>query len=203
MKNINQALATLVVLLLLAAIAVAGIAAFDYARTLYTSLDPQVARITATGLIAILTTAWIVARIARRAAAQRIRQQLGNEVAAAYQYFVDYWTAVMADRHHSDNNLEEPSTLDRLLALYGSAEVIKAHMRLRTMMQEREAQDGDVRAEFGKALVAMRNDLGFDMHGITAQQLQNLALPAPDAEARPIEMPQPKTESGPATGVQA
>ena len=195
MKNISQVLAVVTALLLFGALIATGIAAFDYLRTLYLSLDPQLARITATSLIALLITAWILSRITRQSAAKRMRQQLGDEITATYQYFVDYWTSVFADKHYPDDNPEEPSILDRLLALYGSAKVIKAHMRLRTMMQKRETPDADVYAEFSKALLAIRKDLGADSQGLSAKDLQLLVLPEQNPEARNAEVPQQQTNS--------
>jgi len=200
-KTINQAFAILVGLLLLGALVIAGIAAIEYISSLYMALDPQLARATAIVLFVVLIAAWIITHSIRRAAAQQMRQQFSNEISATYQYFVDHWIEIIDHGRQSDSNPEAQQVLDRLIALYGSADAIKAHLALRTMMQQKDMQDANMHAQLGKALLAIRKDLGSDTQGITAQELQQLVLPEPDLDVRPDDLAQPQLDSEPTSGV--
>jgi hypothetical protein len=200
MKIISQTFSILVGLLLLGALAFTGIAAIEYVGTLYMSIDPQLARITASVLFVVLIAAWTIAHSLRKASAQRMRQQLGDEITAAYQYFMDFWIEIIDHGHLPDSDPESQHTLDRIMALYGSTEAIKAHLALKAMMQEKDMQVADMRTQFGKALLAMRKDLGVDTQGITAQELVQLVLSEPNPEVQSTGLAQPKPDSEPASG---
>lgn len=177
-------------LFLLGVLAVTGITTINYARTLYTSLDPQIAHALIASLFAALVVAWFIARVVRKIVVQRMRRQLKDEVTATYQYFVDYWTGAMDRAEKSDGNPEALQTLDRLMALYGGTEVLKAHLAMREMQQDRDAKSGEMLTQFGKALLAMRRELGAGTTGISAAQLQQLVMPEPSAVVPAAELPQ-------------
>ena len=189
MKFINQSLAIAIAMLLLSAVAYISIASFDYVRILYLSLDPHLARVIAACLLALLIAAWVAVPGARKVAALRARQQLGDEITATYQYFVDYWSALLTGTRPQDSDGTDAGlTLGRLLALYGGAEVIKVHRAMLARFGESGADDLELHELFGKALAAIRNDLGRDMRGISALQLRQLILPdQPRSSTQPSE----------------
>lgn len=201
MKNFSQTLATLIGLLLLGVAAYAAIAAIKYFGMLYMALDPQTAKLTTFISIIVLLCTLAIAHGIRIAAMRRMRQQLGMEIAAAYQYFMDYWGEMLNQKIPVNKSPEMLQTLGRFMALYGNSEVLKAHMALQTMMQEGGAQAADMRAQFGKALFAMRKDLGADTAGITAQQLQRLVLQEQDGKGPATVAPQSQSAPGAASDI--
>jgi hypothetical protein len=200
MKITNQTLSILIGLFLLGLLAVAGIYAIEYLNTLYSSLDPQVARTLVGVLIVVLLMSLIIARGVRKIIAHRMQLGLISERAATYRYFTDHWTGVMDQGHVSNNNAEAPQNLDRLMTLLGCAEAIKAHLALRTMMQDKDMPVTDMRTQFGKALLAIRKDLGTDSQGISAKDLQQLVMPETHTEERSNGLPKSTIESEPSSG---
>jgi hypothetical protein len=196
MKNNGQPLTIFVGLFLLGAMAVAGIGALEYIATMYISLDPQVARVAASCLVVLLIAALIIARSIQDNGAGTLR--LRSKRTVAYEHFVNYWIDKYGQPPSTDNP-GEAQALDRLIALYGSTEMIKAHLTLRTMKQGNGSQEADMRAQFGKAMITIRKDLGADTLGITAQQLLQLVLPQPDIELRSNGTQQPRFDSEPTT----
>jgi hypothetical protein len=71
--------------------------------------------------------------------------------------------------------------LDRLLALYGAARVIRAHTALRELEREKGTQDPAVRSGFAALLVDIRGDLGAEASRNLAATLERLLLPAGSA----------------------
>jgi hypothetical protein len=200
MKTINQTFSIFVGLLLLGALAYGGIAAIEYVSSLFMSLDPQLARAATIILLVVLITGWTFSRSVRKAAGQKVRQQLISEIATTYQYFTEYWIRAINLKYLSNNAPETQHDLDRLMALYGSAEAINAHLALRTMFLKKDMQPAEMRTQFGKALLAIRKDLGADSQGLSAKDLAQLLLPEPNPNVESAELPQSKTESEPASG---
>ena len=190
MKTISQIFSILVALLLLGALAFAGIAAIEYVGTLYMSLDPQFARVAAICLFAVLVAAWAIAHGIRRATAQRMRQQLADEISATYRFFMDYWIELMDQGPQAGGDPEAQQALDRLMALHAGTEALKAHLALRALIRKQDVSESEIRAQFGKALIAIRKDLGAGTQGVAAQELQQLVLPEQNPEIRAVELPQ-------------
>jgi len=185
MKLIGKTFAVLAGLSLLGAMAFGAYFAFQCVVALFAGLDPQVANVTAIACFVALAAAWWIARAVRAAIRQGKAMTVRDERTAAYQLFVDYWENRLRVEQTQTDRLpaglsEKLQVLDRLLALYGGASVIRAHTRLRDLAREGRGQQSDLRAGFGEALIAIRKDLGADTPSDLAQDLERLLLPAPD-----------------------
>jgi len=161
-------------LALIAALGGAAYLALEFIVSIFAGLDAQMARVTAIGSVVVLLAAMIVAAGIREANRRSKAAQVREQKAATYELFVDCWTDSAATP-------EKLQALDRLLALYGGAAVIKAHVVLRTIAREKGSRHPDAVSQFGKALLETRRDLGADadVRGITPLELQQLVLAAP------------------------
>jgi len=175
MKLIGRVVALLFGVSLLFAIGFGAWLGFQGVVALFAGLDPQVATVTGIGCLVALAAAWGIARSLRAAVRQGRVMALREEKTAAYQLFVDYWKERLQPQARTDLS-GKLQLLDRLLALYGGAAVIRAHTRLRDL--ERDGRHSDLRTGFGEALVAIRKDLGADTPHDAAHDLERLLLPA-------------------------
>ena len=190
MKLIGQMVALLFGVSLLAATGFGVYLGLQYVVALFAALDPQVASVTGIGCVVALTAAWGVSRGLRTAIRESKAMTLREEKTATYQLFVDFWKNLLRQERASTDPLpadlsERLQLLDRLLALYGAAAVIKAHTALRALQQ---ARNQDLRPQFAKALVEIRKDLGSD--SLAAEELRQLLLPASgeaDSETVPAD----------------
>jgi hypothetical protein len=173
MKTSRTIFSALLGLALLAAIIGGVYAALAWAGGVLT----QFATPAALAALAALVAAWLVARTAGRARQRRAAERLHAERVATYQLFADVWAAVVAGA--AENLDGERRALDRLLALYGSPAVLKAHLALRALERERGPADPALRLELGRALLAIRRDLGLETAGLGAEDLQRLIEAAP------------------------
>ena len=176
MNLIGKIVAMLLGISLLVAIGIGAWLMFQGVVALFAGLDPEVATVTGIACLIALASAWWIARSLRTAMNQSKAMALREEKTAAYQLFVDYWKERLRAPARTDLT-EKLQLLDRLLALYGAAAVIKAHTALRDLEREGRAQHSDLRARFGEALVAIRRDLGADAPGGTARELERLIFP--------------------------
>jgi hypothetical protein len=161
-------------LALIAALGAAAYLAFEFIVSLFASLDAQVARVTAIASAVALLAAMLLASAIREATQKSKANQIREQKTATYQFFIECWQ----DNAAASDKLQG---LDRLLALYGSAAVIKAHVALRTIAREKGSRHPDAVAQFGKALLEIRKELGPDaeVHAVSATELQQLVLAAP------------------------
>jgi hypothetical protein len=173
-------------LALIAALGAAAYLALEFIVSLFAGLDTQVARVTAIASVVVLLASMIITAGIREAGRRSTAVQHREQKAATYQFFVDCWEDPTSAR-------EKLQALDRLLALYGAAAVIKAHVALRTIAREKGSWHPDAASQFGKALFEIRKDLGEDGQGITAGELQELVLPVSDSvgSAARLGDPQP------------
>ena len=174
-----------------AAIGVALLAGLGYTSWLaiggivevFAALDREIASLTALACIVALTAAWIVARGGLGPSERRRKEAaLREEKNATYQLFVDFWESLLRrGRTHSDQLPVDLAgklhVLERYLALYGGAAVIRAHTSLRELERDRGTQHPDVRARLCDALVAIRKDLGADVPFNATNELEQLLLP--------------------------
>lgn len=160
-------------LALMAALGWAAYLAIDYIVSLFALLDAQVARVTAIGSLAVLGAAAIVASAVRKAAGKNRAAQVQEQRNGTYQFFAECWQDPATPPH-------KLQALERLLALYGGAAVIRAHAELRALARGKGARHPDVATRVGKALLEVRRDLGVQEGGVTAAELQRLVL-APQA----------------------
>ena len=171
MSMFGKSLGLLLGLALIAALGALAWLALDYIGALFAGLDAQVARVSAIGSVVVLAAAALIASAVRRAAARSRTERIHEQKLAAYQFFVECW----------QNESTAPHTLqalDRQLALYGGAAVIRAHAALRAIAREKGARHPEAQAALGKALLEIRRDLGSDAEarGITAPELEQLVL---------------------------
>jgi hypothetical protein len=188
MKLIGSIVAVLFSLALLGAMGFGAYLALQYILARFADLQPQVATVTGIACVVALTAAWMIAAGIRAASRQSKATALGEEKAATYRLFVEFWEKLLrqgrgrTDRLPADLS-ENLQVLDRLLALYGGTAVIKAHTALRVLEREKGALHPDVRAGLGEALVAIRRDLGTDTPRDAARELERLLLaPLDDAD---------------------
>lgn len=186
MKLIGQIIALIVIALLVGAIGSGVYLAFEYLAALFMRLDQPVAIITGISWVIALAACWMIARAIRAASQQGKVAALREERTATYQLFLDYWENVLRHDGVQMDQLpaefsEKLKVLERLLALYGGAAVLKAHTSLRSVALDKGALDPDARTRFGEALVAARKDLGSDTPRNIAAELERLLLPVADA----------------------
>lgn len=186
MKLIGQIIALIVVTLLVGAIGSGVYLAFEYLAALFMRLDQQVAIITGISWVIALAVSWMIARAIRAANHQSKGAALREEKTATYQLFLDYWENVLRQEPARMDQLpvelsDKLKVLERLLALYGAAAVLKTHTSLRSVAHDKGVLDPDARTRLGEALVAIRKDLGSDTPRHIAVELERLLLPVTDA----------------------
>lgn len=171
MSMFGRTLGLLLGVALIAALGAGAWLALEYIGSLFASLDAQVARVTAIGSVVVLLASMIVAAGIRAHGRARRAAQVREQKTATYQLFVDFW----ADPAAVPDKLQ---ALDRLLALYGGAGVIRSHTALRAIAREKGARHPDAQAQLGKALVEIRRDLGSDAEprSANAPELEQLVL---------------------------
>ena len=171
MNVFGKTLGLLLGLALIGALGMGAWLAFDYLGSLFASLDAQVARVTAIGSVVVLAGSALIASAVRRAAASSRTERFHEQKVAAYQFFVECWQNEGTATHALQ-------VLDRQLALYGGAAVIRAHAALRAIAREKGARHPDAQAGLGRALLEIRRDLGSDANAraATAPELEQLVL---------------------------
>ena len=179
MKLFGRILAVLFSLVLLGALGAGGYFALKFGVELFGNMDLQVAAVTTIASVVALLAAKIIASSIRQASQQNKANQLHAEKAMTYQRFIDIWEDLC--RHGRDSEDRNPNelseellALDRHLILYGGSSVVKAHAALRVLERENRAQHPDTRAQFLKALIEIRHDLGSGTHDLTVEELQQL-----------------------------
>lgn len=190
MKFLSQTLVLLLGLGLLAALGLGGYRVVASIMGLFTSLDFQVARITAIASVVALLVALIIAHAIRRSAGPRIANQVMEGKAATYRRLIDLWLGLIQDGRGAEGRSrsrspEELRDLERSLALYGSAKVLKAHVVLRALEREGRMQSTEVKSELVKALLEIRADLGSETVGLTLEDLHRLLF----ADAETVSTP--------------
>lgn len=190
MKFFGQSLAVLFSLALLGVLGVGGYFALKRIGELFGSMNFQVATVTGIASVVTLLAALIIASSIRQASNQHKVHQLHTENAAMYQLFLDLWTDLL--RHGRDSGDRSPDTwsgdllaLDRRLMLYGSSGVVKAHARLRALERDSGAHTPQVRLQVANVLLEIRQDLGIETQGLTAEELLALLPAAADKVSAP------------------
>jgi hypothetical protein len=183
MKPLTALLSALLAVVLLAAMVVGVYAALGWAVGALARQDPQIAAPAAIAL-GLLVAAVVLARAARQTQLRRAAEAVRAERTATYQLFTDLWANAIERGGppagpESDEQAAERRALGRLLALYGSPQVLKAHLALRALERERGPADPALRLELGRALLAIRRDLGLETAGLAAEDLQQLLEATP------------------------
>lgn len=198
MKLIGQVAALGFGLGLLSALGFGGYLVIEQFAQLFFSLDRQVATVTGIGSMVALVISWVIARAIRTSGLQSKTIPIRDEKTASYQLFVDYWENLLrqgrAPMHQPPAELAEKlKVLDRLLALYGGAAVVKAHTALRDLEREKGVLHPAVRTRFGEALLAIRKDLGSETQRNLGIELERLLLPVRDAGSAGAEGNHPRS----------
>lgn len=190
MKIVSQILALLLVLAILAVVGLGGYRLVGVVAGLFTSLDFQVARITAIASTVVLLASIIIARAVRQVGGRINANQLLEGKFAAYRQLVDLWNELLRNERETGDRsraqlLEELVTLEASLAVYGGVRVLKAHLALRASQRGRGRQGPELRSQLAKVFWEIRKDLGADTIGLTAEDLQQLLF----ADAEPVSAP--------------
>ncbi len=178
MKTFNQLIVTLTALALLAALAFAAWLMLEHITAAFAALDAQVARVTAIASVVVLLAAWLVASAVRQSGRDRLAVPLREEKAATYRLFVDCWQQRLTGAGSAaiEDGL---NSLDRLLAQFGSEQMISAHVALRTLQHQPGLTETDWLPLLGGALLQIRKELKADK--VHAAVLEGL-ITSPDAE---------------------
>lgn len=188
MKTLGQILATLLLLGIIAGAGYGVYIAFEYMAAAIAAMQSQAASATAVWATVVLVAAWLLARAMRSRRRARSALAIKEEKSATYQLFLDYWANVLrADDHASAEAADRLLTLERLLALYGSGRVVRAHNAMRGVEAERGGAHADLRARFADALVAARQDMGTESPAGFSRDLECLLLPLAAAAQAPAE----------------
>ena len=188
MKAFNQLILTLTALALLVGLAVAVWIGIEHIGAAFAALDAQVARVTAIASAVVLLAACLVASAVRRSGRDRLDVPLREEKAATYRLFVDCWQQRLAGDGTPalENGL---SSLDRLLALFGSEEMASVHIALRDLVRQPNPAQAEWMPLLGGALLQIRKELKADK---VAASVLELLLAWPTREpvaAADTEMP--------------
>ena len=193
MKLFGQIVAVLLVMSALVAVGAGLYAEFGFVVALTTGPNRQVAGSAVIACVIALAAVSLVTRDLWSANRRHspLNPILFEQKTSTYQLFLDYW----------ENSLRQPSEatramtvemndklllLNRLLALYGSAQVIQAHKGLLDLGRVQGAKPSLVRAHMGEVLMAIRSDIGIYSSRALLPALEALFL-EPEEPSRPAE----------------
>ncbi|HEV2861672.1 MAG TPA: hypothetical protein VGX48_11740 [Pyrinomonadaceae bacterium] len=180
MKFLKRVVPALFGLALLSAACIAGYFALKSLAGVLGAAEIQAHATTLLLPAALLLAAHIVGRSVRAASRPGEASQLCAQRAATYQLSVGLWEDLLQGRAEPGEDLQ---AVDRLLALYGSPRVIKAHTTLRAAGRARKPE---AKALFAAAVMEMRKDLGSETQGLSAEELSTLLLAAREAADAPV-----------------
>jgi hypothetical protein len=188
MKLLGQLAAVAIAVTFLAALGGGVYLAIDRIMTVFARLEPTVATVTGIASLVVLLSTLAIERAITSAGRAHKAMAWRDEKTQAYQLLLDAWAMVLGQSRTPTPLLQTDvagrlETLDRLLAVYGSAPVVQAHTALRRLVKANGRHHPDVRARFGQLVVALRRDLGVDESSMAAGELEALLLPAHDADA--------------------
>jgi hypothetical protein len=190
MKTLTQLTSTLGALVLLAALAYGAYLGLQHLALLYAGLEAQVAGVTAIAVVALLLAAWWVSTAVRRAGRDRLAVPLREEKAATYRLFIDCWQQRLQQEQPSASLDESMASLDRLLALCGSASVVDTHTRLRALMDEGAHAREASWPVLSDALQQIRKELGAEpLAGTALQAVLASHAVVPVVRVTPAEAP--------------
>lgn len=184
-KWIAGTVATLVCLALAGALVFSILLIYRTVIALFAGLDAQIANATGIGCLVVLVMGLLIMRALRSTNRERKEGDLREEKTATYQLLLDFWRNLSTGSEVapllSVELAEKLEVLDRLLLLYGSASVIKAHADLREVERRKGIRDSQAMALLSKALMEVRKDLGADTSKDVAAELHRLLMPARSA----------------------
>ena len=137
------------------------------------SLDFQVGIVTSVAALVVLLSAVVIASAIKRVKRTESVHPMSGERAALYDRILRSWSLwLVDDRPFAKEALKdlkaELSGLENGLVLIASPEVIRAYLALRDVKGGRPKQNGELRTQLGRLIVAMRRDVmasGPDLNG--------------------------------------
>lgn len=170
MKTLSQFITTLTALAVLAVIAFAAWLGLEQVVAAFAVLDAQVARVTTIAAAVVLLAAFIVAHALRQSGRDRLAVPLREEKAATYRLFVDCWQQRLngKDSPALEDGLD---SLDRMLALFGSEEMVAVHIALRDLLRRPSLAKSAWLPLLGGALLQIRKELRADKVAASALEL--------------------------------
>ena len=165
MKFAARVVSSLVVLAGLGALALAAWWGASLVGAQLAVLEPQVARVTVMACAVVLASAVLIGQRVGKAAREGRALEVREERLAAYQILLDTWSRLLREPPGDSVADAEPELrlLDRLLAMHGAAAVLQQHAAMRALARERTLAEPAMHEHFGKALWAIRRDLGADV----------------------------------------
>jgi hypothetical protein len=190
MKLIGSMVALVAGIVLLGALGGGALLAIRAIAARFAALDPAVANVTAIACAAALVSTIVIARSIDAAGRRQRTTLLREEKTATYQLLVDFWTnRLQVPRVRSAevqaDLMGKRQVLDRLLALYGAAPVVRAHAALSAAEQEEGLEHRAAMARMAGVLVAIRRDLGSDTPQHLGEDLARLLIPSVDEHVQP------------------
>ena len=174
-KSMSQFVGLLLALGLPAAIGWAAWLGLEQLVAVFAALDAQVARVLAIASVVVLGAAGIVATALRRSGRDRLDVPLREEKAATYRLFVDCWQQRL--NGEGTPALDDAlNSLDRLLALFGSEEMVSVHIALRDLSRRPGRAQAEWMQLLGGGLLQIRKELKADKVAASALELL-IALP--------------------------
>jgi hypothetical protein len=160
----------------------------------FASLDFQVGIVTSVAALVVLLSAVVIASAIKRVKRAESIPPLSGERAALYDRIFRAWSVLLAeDRHLTDEALRslkaEMSALESGLGLIASPEVIKAYLALRGAKGGSPTQNGELRTQLGRLLVAMRRDLGASAPDLDENELLTVFLSEANPSAHAVDQP--------------
>lgn len=170
-------LATVVTVAFLTALGVGGYFAIKFIIHRLAPMRFHVDDVTMITWLVALLAAFIIAHSIGRLGEQHRLNRLHSQKAEAYHLFLTLWAERLGHPDVVDPQLRarmdvDMESLDRLLVVCGSPDVISVHAAMRRL----QSHDPELPSSFAKALMAMRRDLGLSAFGLKSEALLGLLL---------------------------
>jgi hypothetical protein len=154
----------------------------------FESLDFQVGIVTSVAALVVLLSAAAIASAVKRTKRAASAHPMSGERAALYDRILRAWSVLLVeDCHPADEALKslkaELSGFENRLVLIASPEVIRTYLALRSAQAGSPQQNGELRTQFGRLMVAMRRDIvasapDLDENDLLSVVLSHASLPA-------------------------
>jgi hypothetical protein len=176
---------------LLGTLAVGGYWGVKFVVAHFGVMDPQAVMIIAITSVLALLCATIFNRGLARIGQKELNAHSHIEKAHLYERVMLIWGAKLKSRATSvDPSFEdELQQLAQLLTLRGSPRVIKAYVELHALERIVGLHSPDIPARVAAVLMEMRQDLGSETRGLTADELRHLFLTDADQASTPAPAP--------------
>lgn len=181
MNFISNVLSVVFGIALLALLGAGIYYAFHYlTETLFASLDPQLAAITAIAATTFLIASFVIASALRRS--QKNTDPFSIDKRVVYEHFIRIWGKLFwqIPQQQSEIDAGEVQEFEKQLILLANPKVIQAYLTLRQFEMKPGFSDPKIKAQFIKVLMEIRKDLGLTNLGLEEQELLKLSDSVPD-----------------------